>query len=1133
MAGINKNFVVKNGLEVKSNLILADADKNSVGIGTSNINYKLHVRGGIGATDLIVTGIATFPYLSLTGTVAAGSSLGASGQFLTRSGSGVTWSDFPSYRTSQTFTATSSQTTFAFTYNVGFLDVYINGVRLTETEYTAVDGTQVILNQPCFGDETVDFITYGASAPGYAFTGIYGISVAEEGSYVGTPGGILSLNFVGSAVTAVGSGAGVTVYITDTSGGNAISYWEQTASGIHTLSNVGIGTTNPTSTLTVKGNTFTNQLSVSGITTTSNANITEVTLSRHIKSPNVIVAPTPIINKGSGSLSGLGTVSSPNGNQIEIDPSGRFVYVPNYDSNTITQYEINQSTGTLTSIGSTTTGTTPSTLAIDPTGRFLYVSNSGDDNVGQYTIDQSTGVLTSIGTISAGNQPIGAEVDPIGRFLYVANGLSNIISQYSINQTTGALTSIGTIAAGNFPYLLTIDPTGRFLYVTEDNSDRIEQFNINQTTGLLTSSGTTSTSMNPYYVTIDPSGRFLYLGTQDSDILGQYAIDQSTGALTLIGNISTAGSVYGIAIDPTGKYAYVSVENSSTIRQYEINQSTGALTFFGTISCSTDPGRSAVDPTGRFLYVADYLFDVINQYTINNISVGDLRATSIGIGTTNPTSTLTVKGNTSLETLNVSGVSTFSGNLNTNNSNIVLGDGDGGNNKIKFGNGDDFYIYHNSSYGNLLQDVTNVGINIWTANFKVNGQNGIGTQISSSQTGGVELYHYNSGAYSKTFETLGAGATVTGTTFTNQLSVSGASTFGSNVGIGTTNPLYNLTIGDPNQSGVTTSLYVQGNITLNQTANIASQYTSILIGDYVKFNSPLVNSVAIGANAMSATTGTIQNNVAVGYAAGQTLNGDYNTFIGDQSGRNATSANYNTFIGNNSGYNVTTGDNNVIIGNYDGNQSNLDIRTSSNNVVISDGSSNIRFYTNSSGNTGIGTTNPRFALEVGAVGSATTSLWVNGGARIVGTTTTKLLNVSAYPDQNPGLVLEHVYNPPSAAYSRIYDTWSGAEIRFVGADINLDLASIGSLHLGSSNHIISESSGDAEFNNTKGTSKFKRGIIVTGVTTTTNLNVSGVTTSVGGFTSGIGVTDPVQITVSGNVLTFTVAGVGSTSLTLY
>jgi hypothetical protein len=45
--------------------------------------------------------------------------------------------------------------------------------------------------------------------------------------------------------------------------------------------------------------------------------------------------------------------------------------------------------------------------------------------------------------------------------------------------------------------------------------------------------------------------------------------------------------------------------------------------------------------------------------------------------------------------------------------------------------------------------------------------------------------------------------------------------------------------------------------------------------------------------------------------------------------------------------------------------------------------------------------------------------------------------------------------------------------------------------------------------------------------------ITGVTTSQGGFTSGIGVTDPVQITVSGNILTFTVVGVGSTSLTLY
>ena len=47
------------------------------------------------------------------------------------------------------------------------------------------------------------------------------------------------------------------------------------------------------------------------------------------------------------------------------------------------------------------------------------------------------------------------------------------------------------------------------------------------------------------------------------------------------------------------------------------------------------------------------------------------------------------------------------------------------------------------------------------------------------------------------------------------------------------------------------------------------------------------------------------------------------------------------------------------------------------------------------------------------------------------------------------------------------------------------------------------------------------------------LSATGITTSQNGFTSGIGVTNPVQITVSGSILTFTVVGVGSTSLTLF
>jgi len=56
---VNKNFVVKNGFEVSTDLILANATTKKVGIGSTNPRYKLDVAGGIGATDSYISGIST------------------------------------------------------------------------------------------------------------------------------------------------------------------------------------------------------------------------------------------------------------------------------------------------------------------------------------------------------------------------------------------------------------------------------------------------------------------------------------------------------------------------------------------------------------------------------------------------------------------------------------------------------------------------------------------------------------------------------------------------------------------------------------------------------------------------------------------------------------------------------------------------------------------------------------------------------------------------------------------------------------------------------------------------------------------------------------------------------------------
>lgn len=71
---INKNFVVKNGIEVNENLIIADADQSKVGIGTTVLSHTFNVNGDIGATDIIITGIATIGTVKISSGIITASS---------------------------------------------------------------------------------------------------------------------------------------------------------------------------------------------------------------------------------------------------------------------------------------------------------------------------------------------------------------------------------------------------------------------------------------------------------------------------------------------------------------------------------------------------------------------------------------------------------------------------------------------------------------------------------------------------------------------------------------------------------------------------------------------------------------------------------------------------------------------------------------------------------------------------------------------------------------------------------------------------------------------------------------------------------------------------------------------------
>jgi len=96
---------------------------------------------------------------------------------------------------------------------------------------------------------------------------------------------------------------------------------------------------------------------------------------------------------------------------VQISPSGGFVYASNRGHDSIAAYRIDQRAGTLTYVDHTPTqGRTPRSFCIDPTGTFLLAANQDSDTVVTFRIDARTGKLRPTGHIAEVPTPVCVKV---------------------------------------------------------------------------------------------------------------------------------------------------------------------------------------------------------------------------------------------------------------------------------------------------------------------------------------------------------------------------------------------------------------------------------------------------------------------------------------------------------------------------------------------------------------------------------------------------------------------------------------------------------------------------------------------------------------------------------------------------
>jgi hypothetical protein len=91
------------------------------------------------------------------------SSPGTSGNVLTSNGTVWTSSTPSSAYARTTFTATAGQTVFTVAYAVGYIQIYVNGVLLTGSDYTASSGTGFTLGVACAVGDIVEALVITTS----------------------------------------------------------------------------------------------------------------------------------------------------------------------------------------------------------------------------------------------------------------------------------------------------------------------------------------------------------------------------------------------------------------------------------------------------------------------------------------------------------------------------------------------------------------------------------------------------------------------------------------------------------------------------------------------------------------------------------------------------------------------------------------------------------------------------------------------------------------------------------------------------------------------------------------------------------------------------------------------------------
>jgi 6-phosphogluconolactonase len=262
---------------------------------------------------------------------------------------------------------------------------------------------------------------------------------------------------------------------------------------------------------------------------------------------------------------GRAATGGKNGVRQALDPSGKYLVVANYSSGSVAvlpigpdgalkdQHQLIPLPGEPGPHKVEQQSSHPHDIVLDPSGRFVLVPDKGLDRVFVFRFDGATGKLTPTeqGSVQSrpGAGPRHVAFHPKLPIVWVLNELNSTMATYRFDPESGSLkplqviTTLPTDFTGNSTAAeIAVSPDGRFVYGSNRGHDSVAIYTANAE-GLLSPVGWQPTQGGgPRFIGLDPSGHFLNAANEQGDNVVTFKVDGTSGKLTPTGQNIKNGS---------------------------------------------------------------------------------------------------------------------------------------------------------------------------------------------------------------------------------------------------------------------------------------------------------------------------------------------------------------------------------------------------------------------------------------------------------------------------------------------------------------------------------------------------------------------------------------------------------------